>query len=121
MNDRKTPDSNDLDESILDKQNALKVVFCWAAADGDTEMLKELFKAGADPEKCCYGALMNAAENGHAETVKYLLEESNFEVLNVKDAFRRAAAKEHFEVIRVILDWLDSKKSSDPVHKQSTP
>lgn len=74
MDDRKTPDLNDLDESTLDKNSALKVAFCWAAADGDTEMLEQLFRSGADPEKCCYGALLNAAENGHAETVKYLLE-----------------------------------------------
>jgi len=111
MSDRKTPDSNDIDESTLDrKQDALKVAFGWAASDGDTDMLRELLTAGAK-EEWCGGALLRASENGHAETAKFLLATVDSMGMAMC-AFRLAAAKEHIDTVKVIVDWIGEKQKT---------
>jgi hypothetical protein len=111
MNDRKTPDSNDLDESTLDrKQNALKIAFYWAASDGDTKMLRELLIAGAKDE-WCGGALLRSSENGRTEATKFLL--ATVDSMGMaRLAFRMAAAKEHIDTVKAIVDWIGEKQKS---------
>ena len=78
---------------------------------GDCARVRELLEAGADPNKYKYNggytALLKAAENGHNEVVKTLIQADC--VLNEKDIFgntalHNAAASGHNEVVKTLIE-----------------
>lgn len=101
------------DESALEKQGALRIAFYWAASDGDTPMVKELLIAGVD-KGSCFEAALRAAENGHADTVSFLLDLDG-SLATAKHALRLAANNEHLEAAKAILNWIDTRKTMETI------
>lgn len=89
-----------------EQKYALDTAFVIAAARGEKDIVKCLLKAGADIHTNHDAALVRAAEEGHIETVQFLL----FMGADPQGdkTLLRAAQHGHKEALRVLLDWADS-------------
>lgn len=93
------------------RDNDQETVLMWASAEGQTEIVERLIKAGADvnavsPESG-YTPLVWAAQYGRAETVRCLL--SHSAVVDALDdwdqtALAKALAGKHHETLQLLLE-----------------
>jgi ankyrin repeat protein len=91
------------------KRSALQLALLVAAESGQTFIVKELLRAGADPRGNYSRALEAAAENGHTETAKVLLEagaESQGDS-SALAAWRLAAKNGHKDTVKALFEWAD--------------
>ena len=92
-----------------DQEYALNTAFVLAASKGYNAIMHELLKAGADIHANRDAALVLAAEAGLTETVDYLLLRGADRQNLV--ALRKAAQNGHRDTIRVLMQWSDEDKA----------
>ena len=76
-----------------------------ASEDGDTELVRGLLAAGADPATWANMPLASAAYHGHCEVVKLLLESgADVHAMDVDDLVLMDA------VVKILTDWEEANK-----------
>lgn len=89
-----------------------------ASKDGDLETVKKFIKKGADVHANYELALRWAAENGHLDVVKYLIEEHGADIQacedeeDCEDVFNSAVRGKHIEIVKYLV-----KKHKDAIRK----
>jgi uncharacterized protein len=89
-----------------------RTLLTYAASKGYTDIIRVLLKYGADIEQIDYmglTALIWAVDNGHIDTVRFLLANEGVEIgyINyrmVRTALMFAASNGHFDIVKILLD-----------------
>jgi hypothetical protein len=85
-----------------------------AATYGDTTRVSQLLESGADPETDDNSPLQLAAANGHAETVKVLLDHGARG--DDREALIEAAKSGYADVVALLADYADPKTRREALH-----
>jgi len=101
------------------QRDALEMALTQAAAAGQTEIVKALLEAGVDIHNWDDEPIMRAAENGHAETVRFLLTMGADP--HGTEALIRAAKHGQIETIRALFEYADKKSSTGPTPRPPSP
>ena len=96
------------------KEHALNWAFRHAAGAGDTDTVEKLLEAGlVEHPTATFAGIERAAENGCADTLKFLLARYD-NLLVAKKALGKAVENEQMAAARIILDWIDQKEAAPP-------